>query len=73
MLTELSMLSGCAPCMTTICVGGRARQRVTLLPPPGIRNDPLAVVEMARAAEIVLLLVAAGEGQTQVGWSGSTR
>ena len=40
---------------TTLSVPDRRRVRFTLLPPPGARDDPLAIVELARCAEVVLL------------------
>lgn len=37
---------------TTVAVPGRPKQRFTLLPPPVHRGDPLAAVELGKAAEV---------------------
>ncbi|KAI3432659.1 hypothetical protein D9Q98_004203 [Chlorella vulgaris] len=48
--------SACPPLvMTTLSVADRRRVRFTFLPPPAARSDPLAIVELARSAECVLL------------------
>ncbi len=41
----------------TVCVQGRGKLWLTLLPPPQPRASPMAVVELARAAEVVLVAV----------------
>ena len=41
--------------MTTLALAGRQRVRFTLLPPPAARTDPLAIVELGRSADCVLL------------------
>lgn len=41
--------------MTTLSAPERRRLRFTLLPPPEARDDPLAIVELGRCAEVVVL------------------
>ncbi|KAI7842810.1 hypothetical protein COHA_003556 [Chlorella ohadii] len=41
--------------MTTLSAPERRRLRFTLLPPPEARDDPLAIVELGRCAEVLLL------------------
>jgi len=36
----------------TVGISGRPKLRLTLLPPPGPRNNPLAVAEYGKAAEV---------------------
>ena len=50
-------------CMTYLSLQGRSRHQVVLLPPPADRADPLAVVDVARTADLVLLLLP-GEDKT---------
>lgn len=38
--------------MTTLALHERRRTRFTFLPPPAARDDPLAIVELARSAEV---------------------
>jgi hypothetical protein len=40
----------------TVGVMGRPKLRLTLLPPPSDRSDPLAVVELGKAAEVGRLM-----------------
>ncbi|KAG2501525.1 hypothetical protein HYH03_000032 [Edaphochlamys debaryana] len=63
---ELLMSSGpLAP--TTVTIAARSRVRLTLLPPPPVRGDPLAVADLGRCAEVVLLLLPGGEPATAAG------
>ena len=41
--------------LTTLSLAERRRTRLTFVPPPAARDDPLAIVELARSAEVVLL------------------
>ena len=45
----------------TVTVQARTRLRLTLLPPPRDRGDPLAYVDLGRAADVLLLLVPGSE------------
>eukprot|EP00798_Chlamydomonas_sp_ICE-L_P012457 gene12455-15662_t len=49
----------CSMTMRTVSLHGRSRVQLTLLPPliGGPRSDPLAVVDLGRAAEVLLLAV----------------
>lgn len=38
--------------MTTLALPERRRTRFTFLPPPAARDDPLAIVELGRSAEV---------------------
>lgn len=72
MITEEDTGSNSAPLrMCTVSVAGRAKMRLTLLPPITQRNSPLAVVDLARAAEVVLLAVPGNEGSTAVDAEGA--
>jgi pre-rRNA-processing protein TSR1 len=55
----------------TACVQGRARLRLTLLPPPRERADPLAYVELGRAADVLLLALPGGERAAAVDAEGA--
>ncbi|KIZ05338.1 hypothetical protein MNEG_2614 [Monoraphidium neglectum] len=46
----------------TAVVQGRTRLRLTLLPPPRDRGDPLAYVQLGRCADVLLLALPCGEG-----------
>ncbi|GLI68047.1 hypothetical protein VaNZ11_012370 [Volvox africanus] len=46
---------------TTVHVAARPRVRLTILPPPSDRSDPLAVADLGRCAELLLLLLHGGE------------
>lgn len=48
--------------MQTVSVQGRPRLRLTLLPPPRSREDLLAVTEVGRSAEVVLVAIPGAEG-----------
>jgi pre-rRNA-processing protein TSR1 len=50
----------------TVCAPDRRRVRFTFLPPAADRSDPLAVVELGRCAEVVLLLLPGGAHSTAV-------
>lgn len=43
--------------MTTLSLAERRKARFTFLPPPADRSDPLAIVELGRSAEVLLLLL----------------
>ena len=43
--------------LKTLTLPGKGRGRLTLLPPPGNRGDPLAIVDLARAAEVSCIFV----------------
>ncbi|GIL79816.1 hypothetical protein Vretifemale_9103 [Volvox reticuliferus] len=59
---ETDILMSAGPLQpTTVHVAARARMRLTLLPPPSDRNDPLAVADLSRCAELLLLLLPGGE------------
>ncbi len=59
---ELDLLMSAGPLApTTLAVAGKSRVRLTLLPPPTDRRDPLAVADVARCAELVVLLLPGGE------------
>lgn len=53
--------AGISVTMQTMAVAGRPKLRLTLLPPPTRRSDPLAIVDLARGAEVLLLAVAGDE------------
>ena len=38
---------------TTVAVPGKSRQRFMLIPPPPDRTDPLSIVDLGKAAEVV--------------------
>ncbi|KAF5835588.1 hypothetical protein DUNSADRAFT_7190 [Dunaliella salina] len=50
----------------TVGIAGRPKLRLTLLPPPGPRNDPLAMAEYGRAIEVLLLITPGGEKATTI-------
>uniref|UniRef100_A0A7S3QW21 Bms1-type G domain-containing protein n=1 Tax=Dunaliella tertiolecta TaxID=3047 RepID=A0A7S3QW21_DUNTE len=50
----------------TVGIAGRPKLRLTLLPPPGPRNDPLAIAEYGRAVEVLLLVTPGGEKATTI-------
>lgn len=54
---EMSGGGGAAPPLApaTLALADRRRVRFTFLPPPEAREDPLAIVELGRCAEAVLL------------------
>ncbi|KAF8061341.1 tsr1 [Scenedesmus sp. PABB004] len=56
--------------LVTIAVQGRRRVRLTLLPPPPDRDDPLAIVDVAKAAEVLLLLLPGHDGAAPVDAAG---
>lgn len=58
-------------CLTHLGLPGRPRSRLTLLPPPADRSNPLAIVEVARSAEVLLLLVPGDEGGMAVDAEGA--
>lgn len=60
-VTATSHSQGGPMATCTVAVAGRSKLRLTLLPPPKDRLDPLAVVDIGRAAEVVLLAVPGGE------------
>lgn len=55
----------------TLALADRRRLRFTFLPPPSPRDDPLAVVELARAAECVLLAMPGDVGTDTIDEAGS--
>ena len=38
---------------TLVAVPGKSRQRFVLIPPPPDRTDPLSIVDLGKAAEVV--------------------
>jgi hypothetical protein len=55
----------------TLALADRRRLRFTFLPPPAPRDDPLAIVELARAAECVLLAMPGDVGTDTIDEAGS--
>ncbi|KAK9859345.1 hypothetical protein WJX84_011275, partial [Apatococcus fuscideae] len=47
---------------TRVALGGRNGLQMLLLPPPQARDDPLATVDLCRAAEVVLMVLPGGDG-----------
>ncbi|GIL52662.1 hypothetical protein Vafri_8489 [Volvox africanus] len=59
---ETDILMSAGPLQpTTVHVATRARVRLTILPPPPDRTDPLAVADLGRCAELLLLLLPGSE------------
>ncbi|GFR48760.1 hypothetical protein Agub_g10580, partial [Astrephomene gubernaculifera] len=68
---ELDLLMSAGPLQpTTVHVATRGRVRLTLLPPPAVRNDPLAIADLGRCVEVLLLLLPGGSATAATG-SGS--
>eukprot|EP00197_Chlamydomonas_leiostraca_P006302 CAMPEP_0202864378 /NCGR_PEP_ID=MMETSP1391-20130828/4640_1 /ASSEMBLY_ACC=CAM_ASM_000867 /TAXON_ID=1034604 /ORGANISM="Chlamydomonas leiostraca, Strain SAG 11-49" /LENGTH=397 /DNA_ID=CAMNT_0049544111 /DNA_START=57 /DNA_END=1246 /DNA_ORIENTATION=- len=51
----------------TVALASRPKARITLLPPPPDRSDPLSVVDLGKVAEVVLLVVPGGSTAVQGG------
>eukprot|EP00887_Chlorella_sp_A99_P006809 scaffold2.g6809.t1 len=52
--------------MQTVAAADRRQLAFTFLPPPEARDDPLAIVELGRAADVVLLAVPGDERQEAI-------
>eukprot|EP00884_Botryococcus_braunii_P001387 jgi/Botrbrau1/11249/Bobra.0038s0021.1 len=48
----------------TAALGGHSRQKLTFLPPPTNRGDPLAIVDLGAAAEVILCVLPGEKGST---------
>lgn len=69
---ELPNAEGAPPMqMQTLSLPDRRRLRFTFLPPPSDLSDPLAIVDVGRAAEVILLLLPGGPQATPVDTDGA--
>ncbi|KAK9814203.1 hypothetical protein WJX72_002201 [[Myrmecia] bisecta] len=54
----------------TVSLPGKSKMRLTLLPPPTDFSDPMAIVELGKAAEMIIMVVPGHEGALCVDASG---